>query len=400
MAEADSAAGFLPDYDGIILRTEVAKAAGWLLGSLYLRSEIRKDLVTALSKHDKGAVEEVREICKQYDADLTKITALAGMSRKETCDTVWGLFLNDPKYSKEDLNNVRTDIKDVIIDEISEPIDGNISFFAKAWEHGIKIGLVTQTTTRDIQRQSFHFKYPLYIFSAIVAAGDKNWDKNMSKAIGYAIASERLNVNKATAFEDSKSGLESALAAGIPCIGVKDLYSNQDLSKASLIISPDLGHLANDEVMEFYKQHTLEEFIKYLKEGIVKKQHNDLQNDMKEKYGGIVLEYLSNLPLHIDTWDHDPDKENADREDISFDITLREGYNSRQLEEILKIIKKDEIPVRFRRHGGVTKNPDELYMTSRRDNVEREMIIYSKEYQHPTGNFYSGVLPKNFADLR
>ncbi len=265
MTEANSATGFLPDYDGIILRTEVAKAAGWLLGSLYLRSEIRKDLVTALSEHDKGAVQEVKEICKQYDADLTKITALAGMSRKETCDKVWDLFPNNPKYSREDLNKIRTDIKDVIIDEISEPIEGNIAFFTKAREHEIKLGLVTQTTTEDIQRQSFHFKYPLYIFSVIVAAGDKNWDKNMSKAIGYAIARERLNVNKAIAFEDSKSGLESALAAGIPCIGVKDSYSNQDLSKGAHIISPDLGQLATDEVMETYKRNTLEAFIEYLK---------------------------------------------------------------------------------------------------------------------------------------
>ncbi len=257
--------GFLPDYDGIILRTEVAKAAGWLLAALYLRSEIREDLVTALSNHDKGAVQEVKDICKQCYADLTKITALAGMSRKETCDTVWSLFLNDPKYSRDHLNNIRTDIKDVIIDELSESIDGNIAFFTKAWEHEIKVGLVTQTTTKDIQRQSRRFKYPLYIFSAIVAAGDKNWDKNMSKAMGYAIARERLNVNKAMAFEDSKSGLESALAAGIACIGVKDLGSSQDLSKGVHIISPDLGRFATDEVMEAYKHHTLESFIEYLK---------------------------------------------------------------------------------------------------------------------------------------
>ena len=98
-----------------------------------------------------------------------------------------------------------------------------------------------------------------------MAAGDKNWDKNISKAIGYAVARERLNVNKVTAFEDSKSGLESALAAGIPCIGVKDYYSNQDLSKGSYIISPDLGKFATDEVMEAYKRNTLEAFINYLK---------------------------------------------------------------------------------------------------------------------------------------
>jgi hypothetical protein len=113
----------------------------------------------------------------------------------------------------------------------------------------------------------------------------------------------------------------------------------------------------------------------------------------------LSLEFLSNLPLHIDTWDADPDLEDAVAEEITFDIPLGRGYNDRQLKAILEVLEENETPISFRRNGGVTKNPHELYMTSMINGEKRTVTLYYRVEYYPRGPEVSGLLPWDFEDL-
>ena len=94
------------------------------------------------------------------------------------------------------------------------------------------------------------------LFTAIVAAGDTPTSK--PSPAPYLLAFERLrqgtgrdlHPQRCVAIEDSRWGLESALGAGLRCVGVTHSYSAAELSGAELVVGglgeltlPALDHL-------------------------------------------------------------------------------------------------------------------------------------------------------------
>jgi len=81
-----------------------------------------------------------------------------------------------------------------------------------------------------------------HLFAAIVAAGDTPESK--PSPAPYRLAFERLRQHtgrdldprRCVAIEDSKWGLESALGAGLRCVGVTNSYSADELGDAELVV--------------------------------------------------------------------------------------------------------------------------------------------------------------------
>ncbi len=258
----------MSDFDGVILRTEFAKPVGWGIAELYIRGVVGKNLIEALENRDKIAISEVRAICKEYALDIEYIIGIAGESRKATRDAVWDKYLASYDIKKkEEFENTRNSIKDILLYEMSERIEGNIDFLVRACENDIELGLVTQAKRKDILHLARRFDLPLEIFSYIMCVGDRAWDSAYNKTIGYAQVCALLGVSplEILAIEDSKSGIKAAGGARVGCIGVRDHESNQDLSDALIVVSPDLGRIREQKVFDNFLNLKRDEFIQYLK---------------------------------------------------------------------------------------------------------------------------------------
>lgn len=268
----------LTDFDGVLLRTEFAKAAGWYIAALHMNREVSKDLFEELKNEDESIIENVKNICETNPNDFKKVTDLAGKSRNDTRDGVWNAFLSDcSEYNRDDLEKKRGEIKDSLQYHMAQRINGNISFFQEAKEGGLEIGLISQAKAEEIRKLSERYDLDIdNLFSRVECSGDsfyKEMDKKNNykesinkKAVAYAILCKSFGINPWETFsvEDSASGVEATNAVGVPCLGVKDEHNKQDLFKATLVVSPDLGELANQEVITFVKEHDSKETILYL----------------------------------------------------------------------------------------------------------------------------------------
>ncbi|MBI2449224.1 HAD hydrolase-like protein, partial [Candidatus Pacearchaeota archaeon] len=235
----------ITDYDGVLIRTEFAKAAGWYIAALYMRDVLDSKLIEGLKSGLEDAISIVERDCEEQK-EIEKVTALAGMSQDATRDAVADLFLEKEyeRYGKEQtrekLREIRNGIKNVIINAMGRPIEGNIKFFREARKSGLELGLVTQTTSKDVVEQGKRFSdLHIDMFSYMECAGDEFYKKMGKddgyrpridkKAVAYACICKRMNINpfETVAFEDSASGIDAANAVGIVSIGVKDECNTQ-----------------------------------------------------------------------------------------------------------------------------------------------------------------------------
>lgn len=245
------------DYDGVILRSELAKALGWVVAALYIGGEVPEGLLHRLRAGNREAVGGAYGwVCERWPHELEAVVALSGLSREATCRAVWEKLLNDYEgpLGLRDLDLLRASIKDPLLLAYSEPIGGTVEFIQAA-RGRLSLGLVTQAAQLDVDEQAKAFTLPIDAFQVIECCGDPFY-KGMprstdTKAVAYAVACAKLGVrpSETIAVEDSASGLDAATAAGLFCIGLKEQHNRQDLSLAKLIVG-DLGQLAQPGIIE------------------------------------------------------------------------------------------------------------------------------------------------------
>jgi beta-phosphoglucomutase-like phosphatase (HAD superfamily) len=248
----------ITDWDGVVLRTELAKALGWTVAALRMRGVFDEALFRGITdpvRSGESAREALAHVQSKYGLELRQACGLAGQSRESTRRSVCRLLLSDADASDETaLQMYRNEIKDALILHIAEPITGTIEFLSALHDKHVPLGLVTHATSTDVAQQASSCAVPLVLFGVMECAGDPFYSRMSEttdrKTVAYAIACRRLGVSpgETIAVEDSDSGLESAAAAGLTCVGVRDTSSEQRLTLATLVVS-DLRHLASDEIV-------------------------------------------------------------------------------------------------------------------------------------------------------
>ncbi len=286
----------LTDFDGVLLRTEFAKAAEWFIASLIIQGRISEEFIKELGEKRQDALARVKEICNQYQEEFEGVTNIAGMSRKDTRDAVWKLSSYDGKdYTPEDLEKIRGSIKSPIEGYYSERIRGNIKFFQEAKKGGLELGLITQARGKEIRGLSAELGLSLDdLFKRLECTGD-DFYKEMGKkndpytpyidkkVVGYGCLCSSLEVNpwETITFEDSESGVSAANSAGIVCIGFKDKHNKQNLSKSALVVPCSLDILTNNKVMCVLRNENPKEFVLYANDYL---RRMGLQSELREDY--------------------------------------------------------------------------------------------------------------------
>ncbi len=213
MSQVHSAVVF--DFDGVLVDTEEAKALGWLAAVLCLQGRFDTEVYVALQHGER--VPEACRLRQSHSADIRRIVAQKGLTREQTAAAVRQLF--SLEVGPAELQTKRDAIREAFLESplVCKPIPAALGLLQLLHGRGVRLGLVTQTTSRQVDRQIEAFKIPR-VFSVVECAGDPFYKKFVrgldAKAVAYALACRQLTVLpcQAVAIEDSAPGVRAAKA--------------------------------------------------------------------------------------------------------------------------------------------------------------------------------------------
>ncbi len=130
------------------------------------------------------------------------------------------------RYYEDTLNSI----------ENIEPIEGILELLKILVQHNFKLAVASSSPYSQIKYYLDRFGFRQY-FTVITSGQDVERGKPDPEI--FVITAEKLGVpkDKCVVIEDSKNGIESAVKAGMKCIGFRNPSSgNQNLSRANFII--------------------------------------------------------------------------------------------------------------------------------------------------------------------
>ena len=107
---------------------------------------------------------------------------------------------------------------------------------AKLKDHGRKIAIVSSTDRYHLESAISRMGLSIYL-DAIVSGSDVRNKKPFPEPYLRGLEVLSANTCDSVAIEDSPTGIESAIAAGLECIGFSGSDVRQDIGKASIIVS-------------------------------------------------------------------------------------------------------------------------------------------------------------------
>ena len=132
-----------------------------------------------------------------------------------------------------------------------EPLPGLLDFLGSVKERGLKTGLVTNAPGENVGAVLPALRLDDY-FDAVVTAGEAGAGKPDPAPYRAALKKLAAEPGEALAFEDSVSGIASAVGAGIPTVGIASTQSPERLREAGVFMvakdftDPDLRALIGD----------------------------------------------------------------------------------------------------------------------------------------------------------
>jgi beta-phosphoglucomutase-like phosphatase (HAD superfamily) len=252
------------DKDGIVIDSQRAKTAGWLLAALHLLEKVPRQLIDELSDPaDPGRAvnRALLFLQERFPREERAIAALAGLSRPDTRTHV-SKFVTGAGGggSEDDLDRLRNRIKDALILNSSTVIPGTLTLIRAAHDAGIPIALVTQAAGADVAAEARVLGIPVELFDAIECAGDYEPSGDVdNKRRAFQNACRRLACDCADgiALEDSDSGIASAASAGLRVIALRRRGNRQALKTAAVVL-PDLGLLSARAMLDRIKSEPLD----------------------------------------------------------------------------------------------------------------------------------------------
>jgi HAD superfamily hydrolase (TIGR01509 family) len=129
-----------------------------------------------------------------------------------------------------------------------EPLPGLIDFMQEAKDRGLSLALVTNAPKENVEAVLLALELGEFFDEVILS---EEVDAVKPDPAPYKAALDRLEVapDEALAFEDSTSGIASAVGAGIPTVGIASTQAPETLAEAGAFVvaedfaDPKLGTL-------------------------------------------------------------------------------------------------------------------------------------------------------------
>jgi HAD superfamily hydrolase (TIGR01509 family) len=181
------------------------------------------DLDGTLAETDSLHLPTWVDVLEPYGLEVDEEFYRENVSGRDTSEIVRDLL---PELSDEENRSIG-DAKEASFRERAselEPLPGLVDFIERGRERGMKIALVTNAPEENVEAILFALELRDF-FDAIVLSDEVEAVK--PDPAPYRAALEKIGVpaEEALAFEDSVSGIASAVAAGVPTVGIA---SSQD----------------------------------------------------------------------------------------------------------------------------------------------------------------------------
>lgn len=207
------------------------------------------DLDGTLANTDPLHYQTWLEVLKPHNIELTPSLYKARISGKTNAEIVQDLF---PQFSEVEGMKL-ADKKEALFREIATdlpPLAGLMDFLAWVNEQNLKTGLVTNAPRENTDFMLNALNLSDY-FEAVVLSDELGIGKPDPAPYQYCLNQLNILAEDAIAFEDSPSGIRSAVAAGIKTVGVASTHDPNALQ--ALGVSFVIDDFNSSELWQFLK---------------------------------------------------------------------------------------------------------------------------------------------------
>ena len=190
------------------------------------------DLDGTLSNTDAVHFPTWMEVLRPYGVEVTRELYDERLSGRVDREAVEELL---PGLSAEETDDLMRTEELRARQRASEigPLPGLRGMLEEGRRRGLPLALVTNSTEED----AGEVLQPLGLdgaFDPVIFPGDAEDDKPAAMPYEEALESLRLSPEEVVAFEDSVTGVRSAVEAGIPTVGISSAHPPEDLLEAGV----------------------------------------------------------------------------------------------------------------------------------------------------------------------
>lgn len=200
------------------------------------------DLDGTLADTEGLGIQTAISVCKEYGVELNPAekSKFIGITDREFYRTFFEKRELD--LSVDEALKKHEEIYDQKLQDKYWLFDGVPEMLKELNEKGYKLALVSGSTRNQIE-VVFKNTSLLGVFNCIVSCNDVSLSKPNPE--GYILAMKKLNINpqNCVAVEESTTGIQSAISAGLKVVGIENL-GGQDISMSDIIVR-DINELHN-----------------------------------------------------------------------------------------------------------------------------------------------------------
>ena len=190
------------------------------------------DLDGTLAETDSLHLPTWVDVLRPYGVEVDEAFYKENISGRSTGEIVRELLPDLPKDEGREIG----DAKEANFRERAgelEPLPGLLDFLRKATERALKTALVTNAPEENVEAILLALELGEY-FDELVLSDEVGRVKPDPEP--YRVALDRLGVSpgEAVAFEDSTSGISSAVGAGVPTVGIASTQNPETLRRAGV----------------------------------------------------------------------------------------------------------------------------------------------------------------------
>lgn len=207
------------------------------------------DLDGTLANTDPLHYQTWLDVLKSHNIELNPSLYKARISGRSNAEIVQDLF---PQFSEAEGIKLANS-KEALFREIAtnlQPLEGLMDFLAWVHEQNLKTGLVTNAPRENMEFMLNILKLSNY-FDQVVLSDEVGIGKPDPAPYQYCLNQLNILAEEAIAFEDSPSGIRSAIAAGIQTVGVASTHDPNALKELGVFLVID--DFNSSELWQFLK---------------------------------------------------------------------------------------------------------------------------------------------------
>ncbi len=125
--------------------------------------------------------------------------------------------------------------------DIAQPLPGLLAFLGELHQNGVKLGIATSAPVENLEMMVGQIPFLNEVMGSMLSEKDVSHHKPHPEVYLKSAARLGIDPSQCIVFEDSVSGVNAGLAAGMKVVGVTTSHAAQDLPPCSAYINDYLG---------------------------------------------------------------------------------------------------------------------------------------------------------------